>query len=984
MPLLSKKRIIVATAVSLLLPAVGLLLLIPEKSNNSIAIVDQGCPFLKENEKKADSILAGMNEEGKAAQLIMAAVNTHDNPPEGQQPGGFMISGGSIARLPALVQRLKRHGQVNPLIASGASWGLFHPTDSLGALTEPLGLYISTDSLISRMANNLAIQSLACGMGLVAGLWLSPVNVSYDLPTDRNYAWFIWQLADKLCKSIEIYNRHRLLCMAYGFNTPQPGAWNAGRYDTVRRIPLLKCVKAGLTALYCGNNPESVRRLADSARNTYHFAGLLIAEAAEADEAAAMLRHGADMVVVNDYNEERRAELIRQILKKGPDMKGIETRAKRILMARLWAEKKLNKFNPDTAAICLKRPEAEDIYYRIQENVPVLISNQKETIPLPVLMGGEVLLIRAGKAGDDFLMGLKNFVECRTLSLSSSARTFNAAAMQTQNARTVIFQLTEDEIFADVEFRKRLMDFIQRTQAGHKVVVGVFGSPAFLGLFPRFDAMVWCPPGDGFRVNSVAQAIMGGGVFSGRLPWSVSDQMCRGDGESISEASVFKFTSPGDAGISAECIPHIREIVDDGIRTGAFPGCQIFVARRGKVFLDMAFGKHTYEGGEKVLKTDLYDLASVTKAAATTMALMMLYEDGRLNPDSTLAFYFDNLDENASGRKVRNSDLKKIRVRELLTHCSGLPAGLPVGLFISPARAIDIMRKMREREEIADSSHSGDEALFYEIIDTTLYQARQDSLLRLIFSDKRGGDFTVEVAENFYMNRKMSDSLWQLAKQCKTRAAKAYRYSDLNMYIAMRVAEAVSGKPLDDFLQEKIYLPLGLKRMGFHPLKKFRKEEIIPTEREKYFRKQLIRGYVHDPLAALLGGAGGNAGLFSDARDLAVLFQMLLNGGTYGGIRLFSQATVARFVSAQDGTYRGLGFDRNTRSGSKMIAEGASEQTFGHTGFTGTCVWADPQTGIIFVFLSNRVYPSASNQTINRKAIRQRLQQVVYESVTMK
>jgi CubicO group peptidase (beta-lactamase class C family) len=360
---------------------------------------------------------------------------------------------------------------------------------------------------------------------------------------------------------------------------------------------------------------------------------------------------------------------------------------------------------------------------------------------------------------------------------------------------------------------------------------------------------------------------------------------------------------------------------------------------------------------------------------------MALYDRGQIRLDSTLNYYFDDLDKNAGGKKVRNSKLNYISLRELLTHRSGLPEGLPVGLFINPLKALEMIRIQQEKQALADSMNADEEANVYEVIDTNLLKASSDSLLKYIYGKEKDKIYNIEIAENMWMRESIADSLWQLAKQSWMRKGKKYLYSDLNMYLAMKVAEKVSGKKLNEFLREVFFGPMNLGHICFYPRKYNKKENIVPTEDEQYFRKQLIRGYVHDPLAAIAGGNGGNAGLFSNAGDLGVLMQMLLNGGSYGGRQYLKEGTIQLFVKTQDGGWRGLGFDRKGGTESKMVAGGASPKTYGHTGFSGTCVWVDPEYAMVFVFLSNRIHPKSSNQKINSLRVRQNVQQLIYEAV---
>jgi CubicO group peptidase (beta-lactamase class C family) len=281
-----------------------------------------------------------------------------------------------------------------------------------------------------------------------------------------------------------------------------------------------------------------------------------------------------------------------------------------------------------------------------------------------------------------------------------------------------------------------------------------------------------------------------------------------------------------------------------------------------------------------------------------------------------------------------------------------------------------------EQDTLAEAQEQSPEWM----IDTAGLNIAEDSIFEWLFTKERDGMHSKAIGENFYMREIIIDSVWQLAKQTAVRKDKDYVYSDMNFYLVMKVVETVSKTALDLFVRKQLYEPMHLKHITYKPLEHFKKEEIVPTEEEKIFRKQLLRGYVHDPTAALLGGVSGNAGLFSNAEDLGMLMQMLLYGGSYGGQRYFSESTVRLFTQPSEGGYRGLGWDHQTKSGMKMIAPSASVSTFGHTGFTGTCVWVDPENEIVFVFVSNRVHPSGTNQKINGMQIRQKLQQMIYDA----
>ena len=279
-----------------------------------------------------------------------------------------------------------------------------------------------------------------------------------------------------------------------------------------------------------------------------------------------------------------------------------------------------------------------------------------------------------------------------------------------------------------------------------------------------------------------------------------------------------------------------------------------------------------------------------------------------------------------------------------MSHTSGLPAGLPIRRFTNYQSK---RRKVGKYDKY--------------------FQPKKDSL------------YSIQVAGGFYLRNDYLDSLWQDSKLIEMSPAKEYEYSDANMILLQQAIDSINRQPIDSFLQRVYYERLGMQNTAFRPRERFEEDRLIPTEYDARWRGQLLRGYVHDPTSALLGGVAGNAGLFANAGDLAILFQMLLNGGTYGGERYLSPRTINTFTRTQ-GAHRGYGFDKQP-GGPYIIAESASPRTYGHTGFTGTCVWVDPDEDLIFIFLSNRIHPKANNWKLKQQRIRQRIHQAVYDAL---
>jgi CubicO group peptidase (beta-lactamase class C family) len=393
-------------------------------------------------------------------------------------------------------------------------------------------------------------------------------------------------------------------------------------------------------------------------------------------------------------------------------------------------------------------------------------------------------------------------------------------------------------------------------------------------------------------------------------------------------ASRLKYTIPEELGINSAALKRIDEIAAEAIQAKAAPGAVVMVVLDGKVIYNKAFGTRTYTDKTPTRINDIYDLASVTKTSATTMAVMRLFEQERLKLDTAIGAYIP---------RARNTNKKDISVREVMLHQAGFVPFIP----------------------------------FYK------------NMLETDYSRDSTAAFPTKAADNFYMRKSyFAEVMWPQMLNSGLANRGKYVYSDLSMYFMKEMVERQSGKPIENYVMEQFYKPLGMTRAGFNPRLRFSKQEIIPTEDDQVFRKTLLEGYVHDQGAAMVGGVSGHAGLFSSSNDLAILYQMLLNKGTYGGTEYFKAATVDMFTAKQsDVSRRGLGFDRWDPESSKGYpSKLASPQTFGHTGYTGTCVWVDPKYKLVYIFLSNRVNPGVSTKLLDLN-IRSRIQDVIYEAI---
>jgi CubicO group peptidase (beta-lactamase class C family) len=383
----------------------------------------------------------------------------------------------------------------------------------------------------------------------------------------------------------------------------------------------------------------------------------------------------------------------------------------------------------------------------------------------------------------------------------------------------------------------------------------------------------------------------------------------------------------------------IHRVAWEAINSGATPGCHVLVARHGRIVFERSYGWQTYSRRVPVNEETIYDLASVTKISATLQATMFMYERGLIDLHKKASVYLPEL---------RESNKKDFTIKDILTHQAGLWPFLP----------------------------------FWS-------QTMEDSVWMPGFYNREGSDdYSLPVSQGLYASTSMKDSLWQWIVNARIREKPNrtpfdYRYSDMGFYILQHLAEAILNQPMEDFLAQNLYDPLGAVTTGFLPLKRFSEDRIAPTEDDKLFRKSLLTGYVHDQGAAMHGGIAGHAGLFSSAMDLAKLGQMWLNKGTYAGVRYFKPSTLEVFTQKQfSDSRRGLGWDKPPLSdwtGPTSLL--SSPMTFGHTGFTGTCIWVDPEFDLVYVFLSNRVHPDMNNNKLLSANIRSRIQDVIYESI---
>jgi len=459
-----------------------------------------------------------------------------------------------------------------------------------------------------------------------------------------------------------------------------------------------------------------------------------------------------------------------------------------------------------------------------------------------------------------------------------------------------------------------------------------------------------------YLLNVSVQA--GNNIFTG---WSINSDSYIVTNDTINLVNQSLF-SPSDVGMNPLKLARIDSIVKTGIKAKVFPGCQVFVLKEGKPVYDKCFGNYTYDAKQKVKPTTMYDLASLSKTTGTLLAIMKLYDNGKLKLTDKASNYLTFL---------QGTDKKNITIKELLFHESGLPPYLDFyRLIVEKNSPVNVSASSKKIAQTASSDKK-------KIIGSNLHYKEG------WVSDTPSAEYNLQISDNLYLSNRFHDTAMERIASTKLNS-KAYCYSCLNFILLKEVVETISGTTLNVFMDREFYTPMKLNNIAYLPLKTHKKEEVAPTLKNDLLRNGEVQGYVNDLDAALLGGVSGNAGLFASARDVATVYQLLLNKGEMDGKRYLSEETCRLFTTTTSASgRRGLGFDKPVPGSPKHnpCSISTPKDVYGHTGYTGTCCWVDPVNRLIYVFLSNRTFPYDGINKLAKMGIRTKIQDVIYQSL---
>lgn len=928
------------------------------------------------------NILDQMTLEEKIAQLLIIRVNSTDNEQYNKelvdyvarvQPGGVCFFKGNPTPQAMLTKRLQAVSKIPLFISIDGEWGPAMRLDScvafprqmtLGALSE------ENDSLIYQMGLEVAEQCKAVGINLNFAPCIDINNNSRNpVINSRSFG----ENRDKVCRKAALY-MHGM--QAGGIATslkhfPGHGDTESDSHlalptirksrtelDEMELYPYRQLIKENPDMVMVGHlnipaldsSAKSVSSLSYAIvtqflKEELGYKGLIITDGMEmkgvrnqnrfeGDVEIRALLAGADILLLPGETDSVIAAIKRAVEEGVISEELINERCLRVLQFK--ESRGITNFTSTSSKEIIKwlnRSEAVWVNRQIEEKALTLLKNDDNMLPLNAKTAGSTAFLcvdrKAYQSEYKRIVGEYNLpYYYMDKKISAKEQTNMLAKLAPYKQIIVAFGGSNQLGGSGYGIDMSSVKLLNRLAKEKEVVLIHLGNPYALNSFDsltNYRAVIGAYQFTPSTVAAAMKACFGQIVCEGTLPVSINGYPA-GSGILMSK-SVENFSALPD-----DITQSLDKMLQDGIQNRIYPGCEVIALHHGQPIYHKAFGYLDYSRQEKVTPQTMYDVASLTKVAATTLAVMKLYDNGEIHLTDKIGKYLPYL---------AGTDKANLTLEELLTHTSGMPAFIP----------------------------------FYKSIQGN------EKYLRTSKSE----NFSIQVADNLYLRNDYPDTIRYKVAHCKLKEKK-YEYSDLNFLMLKDMVEIVTMLPIEQFLAETYYQSMGLSHTSFLPLKNgFSKKEIAPTEKDESFRKQLVHGYVHDQTSALMNGNAGNAGLFSTAEEIGALFLMLQNGGVYDGTRYLSESTVREFTKmhALHGCQlRGYGFHTPKASGqSSIVPTAASTQIFGHQGFTGTVVWCDPKEELIFVFLSNRVCPATEPNNLAKSGIRLKAHELVYKGI---
>ncbi|PIQ17758.1 MAG: beta-N-acetylglucosaminidase [Flavobacteriaceae bacterium CG_4_8_14_3_um_filter_34_10] len=939
-----------------------------------------------ENQQKwVDSIYSGMTLKEKVGQLFMVDLFSSDPKAKvdrvkrlisEQHIGGIIFSKGGPGRQAKITNDFQKIAKIPLMIAMDAEWGLAMRLDSTYAFPWNMTLGAIEDiSLIYKVGKRIGEHNKRLGVHMNFAPVLD-INTNPENPIIGNRSF--GEDRDNVTKKAAAFMQgmQSVGVLASGKHFPGHGdtdsdshktlptvSFSEKRIDSIELYPYKYLFTKGLASVMIAhlnvpsleprqNFPSSLSSaiVTDLLKNTLGFQGLIFTDAlnmkgvsafnnpGEVDLAA--FQAGNDVLLISE-DIPKAHQLIVDAYKEGSiSEERLAHSVKKILYAKYKVG--LNKYKPINTTFLYEELNSvlnDELYEELMDNAITVIKNKDGILPIRELQNKKFAYVNFGDAsGSDFLKQLQKYAPVDWV----KATTLDELILKLKAYDCVIvgFHKSNENPWKGYKMTQKEQVWIYEIARTNQVILNIFTRPyALLDLKAtgNFESVVVSYQNSKIAQEVSAQLIFGAREAKGKLPVTAGENFPVNSKLETKSLNRLSYGSPESVGFNSEKLKKVDSLAQLVVTQSMAPGVQVLIAKQGKVVFQKNYGYHTQEKKEKVADEDIYDVASLTKILATVPILIKLADQGVIDLEFTLS---DLLPE------YRLTNKAHITLKELLSHFAGLKAWIP------------FYRSTLDKETKKPSS--------------TYYKTTPEP------------GFTNKVTEKLYARNDLEDSIHKIILESDVAQQVKYLYSDLPYYMLKKYIEKHYGKPLERVIQEEYYEPLGTYTMGYLPTERMPLENIVPTEIDTDFRMQKIHGYVHDQGAAMMDGVSGHAGVFANANDVAKIMQMYVWRGFYGGKRYFNAESLDLFNTCyycDKQVRRGIGFDKPQLGVEGPTCGCVSMTSFGHSGFTGTYTWADPENEVVYVFLSNRTYPDVNNRKLISSNIRTKIQQAIYDAI---
>ena len=938
-----------------------------------------------EQQKWVDARYDAMDIDEKLGQLFMVMIASDQSKKdfdfvesliEKEHIGGIIFSTGGPVRQAKLTNRFQSAATLPLLVGMDAEWGLSMRLDSTYSFPWNMTLGAITDNtIVQDVGRRIGEHAKRLGVHINFAPDID-INTNPNNPIigNRSFGEDRENVANKGAAFMKGMEGAGVLSSGKHFPGHGDSAtdshkalpvinFDRARLDSVELYPFQQLINKGLSSVMVGHLevpalelkkelPSSLSEqiISGLLKEEMGFKGLVFTDALNmkgvtahgknGDAELAAFMAGNDILLMPLDVKKAKEKLAKAYSKGNITEERLSESVKKILMAKYKVG--LNNYQPvalENLYEDLNNREDDLIYEKAIENAITVVKNDFYLMGIKKLENKKIAYVKFGDANSDpFVETLNKYARVTQVNGKDIATIKDK--LKDYNLVIIGYHKSNESPWKPYKFSKKEIDWLDdiAKERSSNLILSVFAKPYALLDVPSFkniDGVVVAYQNSKLAQEKTAQLIFGALPAQGRLPVTAHADFPVNRQLKLKSLMRLGYSFPERAGFNAEKLAQVDTLVQHGLDSLMFPGAQVLIARKGKVIYNKAFGRPTYDSKDSITTESIYDLASVTKILATLPLVMKMDETGDIALNNT---FQELLPEYA------DTEIKDVTVLKALSHYGRLPAWI--------AFYVDTLDKNRKPSEE-----------FYR-------EAPMDG-------------FHIKVTDKLYLTDAYRDSIYNRIGRQDLKSNR-YRYSDVAYYVMKEYIEEKEKRPLDKLADDFLYGPIGASNTSYNPLEKFPQNRIVPSEIDNYYRYQTVQGYVHDMGAAMQGGVGGHAGLFSNAGDVAKIMQMYLQEGFYGGTRFLDSRTIKKFNTCyfcEKNVRRGVGFDKPQIEGRGPTCGCVSRKSFGHSGFTGTYTWADPEQEIVYVFLSNRTYPTASNTLLIKSGLRTRIQEKIYDAI---